>query len=581
MKRALVIAAIAACTSHPPTAKGIELADLDRTADPCTDFYQFATGGFHAAHPIPEGQPHWGRRWAARPAERDQLRDLLAELAKRRDWPAGSPEQLLGDTYASCVAGSAAIAPDLTGDVQPAMRRLHAIGIAVPFGVIGAMDDREPAQYVAEVVDAPVEHPDRDQLARALGSAGDAEAVIALEARLGSAVVDPAPATSTHVDFAKLRELAPHVDWDAYFADAKLSRGALEVADPAYLQAVDRELATTPAATWTAYLRWQYLHAMSPPANCVDLTESLFDQLLARKYAETHLPQATRDRVRTLMHALVTELHDEVAAEPWLAAATKATSLAKVDATSFELGYRDRPTSYASLKISRNALWANVAAARALAVDLDRRMIGQPTPRDLWQAPASSPDAYIEPVLVQVVLPAGYLQPPTFDATATDAVNYGSLGVSVAHDLTHAIDVSGSQTDLMGRPVNWWTDADRATFTERSRCVAAQFEGFGFDGNRVLSEALGDLAGLHVAFAALAHVPAGPVVDGFTPEQQFFISWAQFRGQTERPEEQRRMIASDPHPTSRFRINGALANTPEFQRAFSCKAPAKPRCGVW
>ncbi|HEX4454817.1 MAG TPA: M13 family metallopeptidase [Kofleriaceae bacterium] len=581
MKRTLVIAAIAACTSRAPVAKGIELADLDRAADPCTDFYQFATGGFHAAHPIPDGQAHWGRRSAARVLERDQLRDLLAQLARRRDWPAGGSEQLLGDMYASCIAGSGAAMPELTGDVPHAMRRMHALGIAVPFGVIGAMDDREPAQYVAEVIDAPVDHPDRDQLVHALGSAGDADAVIALEARLGSAVADPAPATSKHVDFAQLGELAPHVDWDAYFADAKLPRGTLEVADPAYLQAVDRELAATPAATWTAYLRWQYIHAMSPPANCVDLIESVFDQLLAREYAKAHFPPAARDRMRSLAHALVTELHGVVAAEPWLAAATKATSLAKIDATSFELGYRERATSYAGLKITRDALWANVAAARAFAVDLDRRMIGQPTPRDLWQLAASSPDAYIEPELVQVVLPAGYLQPPVFDAAATDAVVYGAIGVGVAHDLTHAIDESGSKTDVMGRPVDWWTDADRATFSERSKCVAAQFDGYGLDGKRVLSETIGDLAGLHVAFAALAHAPPGPVVDGFTPEQQFFIAWAQFRGEAERPEEQRRMTASDPHPIARLRINGALENTPELARAFGCKAPAKPPCAVW
>jgi endothelin-converting enzyme/putative endopeptidase len=565
VKRALVVAAIAACTSRAPTAKGIELADLDRAADPCTDFYQFATGGYHAAHPIPDGQAHWGRRSAARALERDQLRDLLAGLANRRDWPAGSPEQLLGDMYASCIAGSAAPAFELGSDVQVAMRRLHAIGVAVPFGVVGAMDDREPANYIAEVVDATVAP------AGQLGSD-----VIALEARLGSAATTPA--TATHVEFAQLAELAPHVDWDAYFADAKLPRGALEIADPAYLQAVDRELATTPAATWLAYLR---AHATAVPANCVDLTESLFDQLLARKYAETHLSPAARERVRVLVHALVAELHGVVAAEPWLAPATKATSLAKVDGTEFELGYRDRATSYAGLHIARDALWANIAAARAFAVELDRRMIGQPTPRDLWQLAASSPDAYIEPALDQVVLPAGYLQPPVFDATATDAVVYGAIGVGVAHDLTHAIDVSGSKLDAMGRPVDWWTDADRATFTERSRCVAAQFASYGLDGNRVLSETVGDLAGLRVAFAALERAPQGPVVDGFTPEQQFFIAWAQFRGEAERPEEQRRMTASDPHPIARLRIDGALENTPEFQRAFACKAPAKPRCAVW
>jgi endothelin-converting enzyme/putative endopeptidase len=195
-----------------------------------------------------------------------------------------------------------------------------------------------------------------------------------------------------------------------------------------------------------------------------------------------------------------------------------------------------------------------------------------------------------------MVLPAGLLQPPFFNPDATDAVNYGAFGITVAHDLTHFIDSLGAANDVQGLPTNWWTDADRQQFKQHSQCVVDQFDdyfiepGVHHDGKLVLGEAFADLAGVRVAYAALRQsmqTHPVPVVGGYTPEQQFFLSWGQATGAAMTQEAQRQAVGSDPHPVPRFRVIGPLSNSPEFQQAFSCKKsdrmvrPAVKRCEAW
>ena len=452
--------------------------------------------------------------------------------------------------------------------------------------------------------------------------------IFALEKRFAEASLDSAtagdPAATNHkMTFAELKKLAPHFDWDKYFDEAKLPRGDLNVAEPKFVQQLDKELTETSVATWKAYLKWHLLDSASPwlsksfveesfdfndkylgkttrmkprAQRCADSTDALFGEALGKKYVERYFPPAAKAKSQEIALNLLAALKDDVADEPWMAPETKKKALEKLSAIDLQMGYPDTWKDYSAVRIRRDAFWANVAAGRKFGVDEDRLRIGKPTNRDLWALAPSSPDAYIDLQLNKLVLPAGFLQPPYFNLDATDAVNYGAVGIGLAHDLTHAIDASGSKIDVTGRPQDWWTEADRNAFETRAQCVVDQFDGYFIepgvhhDGKRVLSESIGDLAGVRIAYRALEKSMIRhpvPNIDGFTPEQQFFIAWGQNTGAAMRLEAQRQRVSADPHPVPKFRVVGPLSNSPEFQQAFSCKAGAEmvrqteKRCAVW
>jgi putative endopeptidase len=667
MKPARIVPAVLAGLVLAASAKGIEPGDLDRTADPCTDFYAYANGAWRAANPIPPGQQRWSRRLAAAAENRRQLTALLTELAARTDRPRGSIEQQLGDHYAACMdetaidaAGLTPLAPLLaeiagvrdTAGLQRAIRRLHDLAIPVPFAVSAASAYQDPALVVASLTAGGLGLPGRDDylktdassaekreryrahVAAVLGLGGmaaepartAAAEVVALETRLAESSLAPAaasdPAKTEHPHtFAQLGALAPRVDWATYFAETGLPRTDVNVAEPAFLERVGRELDATPLTVWKAYLTWHLLESASPwlakpfadesfafrdqylggatepkprAARCLESTEALLGEPLGRAYTEQHFPPAAKAKVQEMIRELLALLKDDVARLEWMAPATRTIALAKLEAYDVKVGYPDRWTDHSSLAVRRDALWANVAAARRFGVEAGRKRVGSRRGRAVWQLPPSSPLAYIDVQLNQIALPAGFLRAPAFDLAATDASNYGALGTGIAHDLTHAIDAGGAEFDAEGRPRNWWTDADRQGFAQRGQCVADQYRGYfvepglHHDGQRVQSEAVGDLAGVRLAYRALQRSMARrpvPAVDGFDAAQQFFLAWGQYRGVAESPELQRRMVASDTHAVARYRVIGPLATAPEFQQAFACRPGSamvrEPRCAVW
>jgi putative endopeptidase len=313
---------------------------------------------------------------------------------------------------------------------------------------------------------------------------------------------------------------------------------------------------------------------------------------------QEYFPPAAKAKAQELVRNLRTVLREQILDVSWMAPSTKQMALRKLAATDVQIGYPDHWKDYSSVRVRRDTFWANVVAGRRFNVNEDRQLVGKPTRRDFWlPAPTpSSADAYLIVELNKMVLPAGFLQPPYFDPNAIDAVNYGAMGVAVAHDLTHFIDPLGAANDVDGNPTNWWTEADRQAFTQRGQCLVDQFDGYFIepgvhhDGKRVLSESVADLAGVRIAYFALQNsmkTHPVPIVDGFTPEQQFYISWGQSTGAAMRLEAQRQLIKEDPHPVPKFRVIGPLSNSSEFQQAFSCNASAKmsrppaERCQVW
>jgi len=667
---ALLALAAAASAADAPAGKGIETGDLDRSVAPCADFYEFANGAWRAANPIPPSMVRWSRRWAAGEAVKDQLNGILSEVSARTDWPKGSVEQLIGDTYGACMdeatvekLGVEPVKPLLTeidaladiAAVQKTIGRFHAMGIPVPFGLTASPDNHDPSRVIADLYASGLGLPDRDYylkteprfqeareryrllVAHVIELSGKsradsrvaADAVFAMEKQLAAASLDNVAlrdpkATDHKTGFIELTNLAPDFDWPGYFAAARLPRAALNVQQPEFLKAVDGLMLGTPLASWKAYLRWHLLRSAAPylPAafvresfgfydqylggakemkprwkRCVESTDSVLGEALGRKYVEKHFPPEAKARMQELVRNLLLAMGDTIRGLDWMGPETKAKALEKLATFNPKIGYPDRWKDYAGVEVTRGTLWADVVAGRRWNAADNRAQVGKPVDRGRWGMTPPTSDAYYNPLLNEIVFPAGILQPPAFSMDAVDAVNYGAIGVVIGHEISHGFDDEGAQYDAKGRLANWWTSADLAKFRRRTQCVVDQFDGYEVEpglhvnGKLVLGESIGDLAGAKIAYRAflksLEGKPPAPTIDGFTPEQQFFVAWGQFRGDAIRPETQRLMVQGDPHPIGKYRVIGPLSDLPEFQKAFACPAdapmvrPPEKRCEVW
>jgi putative endopeptidase len=661
--------ALLASASSPLMPQGVHIGDIDRHVEACTDFYEFANGTWRSQNPIPERASRWSRRIAAHEGNWQRLQSVLEEISRKTDWPKGSIEQQVGDHYAACMneaaVNAAALKPlaaFLTGidalrtaaDVQRIVRRLHDLGIFAGFTSNGEADYRDGSRFIENIAAGSLGLPDRnyyvsaepqfaaarakfkEHVAKILTLSGTPESqaiaaageILSLETRLAESALDSATAadlaaTDHKTSFADLKRLAPHIEWDAYFSEAKLPKTELSVSEPKYLAQLDGEFADTPVATWKLYLKWQLLDAAAPSLSqafveesfnfknkflggaaqlksrsqaCVESTDAALGDPLAQKYVQAYFPPSSKAKAQEIVGNLRAQLQDLIAAATWMEPATKKKSLDKLMATDIQVGYPDTWRDYSGLTIRRDTFWENVAAGRRFSVEDNRRQVGRPTNRDAWRVSPASPDSYIILEINTMVLTAATLQPPFFNVDASDAVNYGGMGITIAHDLTHAIDATGAAVDVTLHPRDWWSGKDHRDFDARSQCLVDQFEGFFIepgihhDGKRVRDETVADLAGMRIAYSALhKSMRAHPVpnIDGFTPEQQFFISWGQNSGHAMRIEAQRQLVKGDPHPVPRFRVIGPLTNTPEFQQAFSCEASAamvrqpEQRCAVW
>lgn len=667
---AAVLPLTAFAEQQAPAQRGIEVGDLNRTVDPCSDFYEYANGQWRASNPIPPSMVRWSRRFASGELSKEQLEGILDEVSAKKDWPAGSVEQLIGDHYASCMdearidsLGLEPLKPflkDIDGmksaaDVQKMIRRLNELFIPAPFGLSAASDNHNPSQMLADIWARGIGLPDRDyyvsaeprfqearekylvHVANTFKLAGRspesaeaaAKTVLAFETKLAEASLDNVAlrdprATDHPTSFAELRKLTPHLDWAAFFQGAKLPKGKLNVQEPRFLQEVDRQLQQTSLADWKTYFTWSLLHSASDSLStpfqqerfsfydqylggakeqkprwkrCVESTDALLGEALGKKYTEKYFPPAAKARMQDMVKNLLAAMGDSIHGLEWMSPETKQKALEKLATFNPKIGYPDKWKDYSRVKVRRDAFWSNVMAGRQFNIADDWGQIGKAADRGRWGMTPPTSNAYYNPLLNEIVFPAGILQPPAFSMDASDAVNYGAIGVVIGHEISHGFDDQGAQYDAQGRLNNWWTAEDLKKFQARGQCVVDQFDhyfiepGLHHNGKLVLGESIGDLAGARIAYLAFKKSqqgkPEAPSVDGFTPDQQFFIAWGQFRGDAIRPETQRLMIQGDPHPTGKYRVIGPLSNLPEFQKAFSCKQgaemvrPADKRCELW
>jgi putative endopeptidase len=520
---------MAAVTSHAQQPS-IHFEDLDRSADPCTDFFQYANGTWRAKNPIPPSMSRWSRRWQAGEDAKTQLRDILEAVARRTDWPKGSSEQLIGDFYGSCMdepridaAGLAPAEPLLRqiaaaknrSDLQRVIRELQNRAVGAPFQLSSGPDYHDPARTIAFVSAGGLGLPDRDyylkteprfqearekyraHVARMFELAGAdaaeakaaADSVFRFEEALARASLDNVAlrdpkATDHRMSFAELQKLAPAFDWNAYFAAAHIPRAELNVTEPKFLGEVNRQLRQTSLADWKTYLRWQFLHAsadgLSTPfvqenfafygaylagakelkprwKRCAETTDKQLGDALGQKYVEKYFPPEAKQRAQEMVANLVAAMHDTLGGLTWMGPETKQKALEKLSALNRKIGYPDKWKDYGGLDIGRQSWWNNLQAATEWNVRDDRALIDKPTDRGRWGETPPTSDAYYNPLLNEIVFPAGILQPPAFDAKAVDAVNYGGIGIVIGHEISHGFDDQGAQFDAQGRLSNWWS----------------------------------------------------------------------------------------------------------------------------
>jgi endothelin-converting enzyme/putative endopeptidase len=541
-----------------------------------------------------------------------------------------------------------------TMELQRMIERLQEMAVAIPFALAAQPDLHDPAHVVANISAAGLGLPDRDyylkpetrfvearqgylahifNMFRLAGyTEEDAKAasaaVLAMETKLAQASFDNVAVRDPHAldhatTFAELQKLTPHFDWSAYFADSRLPQGDVNVEQPAFLREVDRQLAEAPLADWKAYLKWQLLHSAASSLSqrfveedfdffgrqltgarqmkprwerCAESTDALLGEALGKKYVEKYFPPEAKARVQEMVTYILLAMKETIEGLDWMGPETKKQALEKISTFDPKIGYPDKWKDYSSVKITRDSYWPDVVAARKFNVADDLSQIGKPLQRGRFRSTPPTSDAYYEPLLNEIVFPAGILQPPGFDMQATDAVNYGAIGIVIGHEISHGFDDEGAQYDAQGRLRNWWTADDFKRFQARSQCVVQQFDSYYIepnihhDGKLVLGESIADLAGAKIAYLAFEKsrkVKPAPTVGGFTPEQQFFISWGQWRGDEIRPEMQRYMLQNDEHPVSKFRVIGPFSNLSVFRQAFHCKAesamvrPPDKQCEVW
>jgi putative endopeptidase len=543
-----------------------------------------------------------------------------------------------------------------TGGLQPVIADMQDINVAVPFNLGAATDPHKPTWVLADLGASGYALPDRDyylkpdarfkearekyveHIAKMFvlvgwdqkSAAAAAQTVMSMETKFAEASLDNVAlrnpsATDHNTTFVQLQTMAPHFDWVDYFKHNQLAQNVdLNVDQPKYMQEFDRQLQQNSLADWKVYLKWQILNsvpdALSAPIEeedfaffgkylrgqsemkprwkrCVESTDQFLGEALGKKYAEKYFPPEAKARAQEMVRNILAAMRDDILSRPWMSDETKERAMAKIATFNPKIGYPDRWKDYSKVDIRRDAFFEDYLAARSFVVEDDLQTIGKPVDRGRWGMTPPTSNAYYNARWNEIVFPAGILQPPGFDVNAVDAVNYGSIGVVIGHEISHGFDDQGAKSDYLGSLRNWWTPNDLAQFQQRGACVADQFDnyfiepGVHHNGKLVLGESIGDLGGAKIAFLAyeksLEGKPRPPDIDGFTPEQQFFIAWGQWRGDAIRIEEQRVMMQSDPHPIGKYRVIGPLSNLPEFQAAFSCKAdapmvrPADKRCDVW
>jgi endothelin-converting enzyme/putative endopeptidase len=418
--------------------------------------------------------------------------------------------------------------------------------------------------------------------------------------------------------------MAPSFDWPAYFRALKTPQFEIvNVAPPSFFKELDARLKDEPPANWKNYLRFHLVNGYSPYLSspfveenfdfylkylrgakemqprwkrCVQFTDrdlgEALGQAYVRKVFSPELKASTLDMVRRIEDAMALR----IAQLDWMSPETKEQALAKLHGIRNKIGYPEKWRDYSSVKIARSDFLGNVQRATEFERHRNLNKIGRPVDHGEWGMTPPTVNAYYNPAMNDINFPAGVLQPPLYDAKIDDAPNYGDTGGTIGHELTHGFDDQGAKFDAKGNLRDWWTKEDKQKFEERTKCIADQYaqyvvvDDIHINSRLTLGEDVADLGGEILAYMAWKDATKDKdlkPIDGLTPEQRFFIGFAQWDCSNEREENLRVRALTDPHSPSKYRINGVVVNMPEFAQAFGCKAgqpmakPPEKVCKVW
>jgi putative endopeptidase len=648
----------------PDSASGIDLNAVNRSVDACTDFYQFACGGWLAANPIPADRPRWGRFDELSERNLEVMRRILESAAAGRD--AGAKK--IGDYYASCMdettierlgiaplgsrlktiasVASAERLPELLAD-------LHTIGVNAYFRFGSEPDSKNAALVIASAGQGGMSLPDRDYYLRddtrsveirqqfldhatkllaltgtsVAQAAIEAAAVLRVETVLAGAALDRVSRRDPERVYHKLtpnelQAITPHFDWARYFSRTGAPAiSAINVSEPEFFNTFDQLVAQASIEDIRAYLRWQLVHANAEALSkafadehfrfyratlqgvreqrprwkrCVDNVDRDLGEALGRAFVEETFPPQAKADMSKMVADVEAALARDIKTIDWMADATKQEAFRKLHAVANKIGYPDRWRDYGALAIERGDLVGNTQRGNAFAFKRRLTKIGKPPDKSEWSMTPPTVNAYYNPLENNINFPAGILQPPFYRPGRDAALNYGGAGAVIGHELTHGFDDQGRKFDAAGNLQEWWTPDDATAYQERSSCFVNEYGEFTaiddvkLNGQLTLGENTADNGGLRLALMAYLAANAtrtAPTLDGFTPEQRVFLGWAQIWCENRRPEYERLQAQTNPHSPGRYRVNGVVANMPEFQKAFSCKTDApmvsRNACRVW
>jgi predicted metalloendopeptidase len=661
----LGVAVLSLGQSSPPSS-GIDLKAMDKSVDPCQNFYQYACGSWMKSNPVPPQYARWGRFNELADRNEQLLREILEDSAKHQDRSA--IDQKIGGFYSACTneaaidkAGSTPIKPGIEriravkdkAGLASEVARLHSQGVTVFFRFGSSPDAANSKTTIADLDQGGLGLPDKSyylepkddetrrrylaHISRMFQLIGDAQpdadteakAVLSIETALAKASLDRVarrnPRLTYHkMSVAELAALAPDFDFKTYFKQSSAPPfESLNVAVPGFVKGLNESLASAGIDDLKSYLVWHYVSAYAPDLSkpfveanfgfyqryltgatelqprwkrCTQMTDRGLGDALGQKYVAKAFAGQSKEKTQQLVNIIEKEMAVDIDSLPWMSAATKQQALVKLKGVTNKIGYPEKWKDYSTIAVTSTNLVADVRSAREYEIHRDLAKISQPVDRAEFNMTPPTVNAYYSPLENNINFPAGILQPPFYNASADPAVNFGGIGAVIGHELTHGFDDQGRQFDADGNLRDWWTKQDNDEFKKRVDCIANEYsqfspvEGVNLNGRLTLGENGADNAGIRLAFMALlGGLESGLVdkdkLDGYTPQQRFFLGYAQIYCSNERPESLRNRVRTDPHSPGEFRVIGVIQNVPEFSSAFACSAGqpmvAAAGCRVW